>query len=96
MASYIRELSDVDPGPGTAWRYPVDREGDPSLPATIRRINLRHFADVMERMSSMLEASSAGISEMAQWKWDAGEEGRQIAAEMAREMRDEYAEREGP
>ncbi|MGH2705367.1 MAG: hypothetical protein ACRDJ4_09800 [Actinomycetota bacterium] len=92
IESYINELSEVDPRPGTAFRYPVGPAGQPSLPSDMRRINLRHLADVIEKISSALEGASTGVGEMLQWKWDSEQESRQIAAEMAREMREEYSD----
>jgi hypothetical protein len=45
-----------------AFRYPYERDGQtPSLPAEFRRFNLRHFAECIERVSDVLDASCTGI-----------------------------------
>ena len=56
----IKQFSVKDPT-STAFRYPTDLEGNPSLPKM--QINLRNLLEVMRRLSSFLESCSIGISE---------------------------------
>jgi hypothetical protein len=57
----ISEFCVVDPR-GTAFRYPEDNNGNPSLP-DIRHINLRNIYDVMEKISVILEGADLMINE---------------------------------
>ena len=72
----IREFAKVDPL-STAFRYPVDNEGSPSLPG-IKYINLRNVRNVMAKISMLLEGAYAMAYEHLQFK-----------LEMEREFRDE-------
>lgn len=72
----IREFAKVDPL-STAFRYPVDNEGNPSLPG-IRYINLRNVRDVMAKISMLLEGAYTMAYEHLQYK-----------LQMERECRDE-------
>jgi len=45
-----------------AFRYPLDRDGNLSLPDTLRFINLRQLQDAMERLAAFLDAVSAMFS----------------------------------
>lgn len=51
----IKEFAIVDPAP-MAFRYPVDKQGNDSISMTL--INLRNFAEVMERLHNFLSALS--------------------------------------
>lgn len=57
----ISEFCAVDPG-GTAFRYPEDDKGNPSIP-NIKHINLRNIYDVMEKISVILEGADLMITE---------------------------------
>ena len=57
----IAEFCRVDPK-STAFRYPEDREGKPSLPG-IKHVNIRNVADVIEKISAILESANAVIGE---------------------------------
>ena len=72
----IHEFSRVDPL-STAFRYPVDNEGNPSLPG-IKYINLRNVRDVMAKIAMLLD----GAHTMAH-------ENLQLKLEMEREYGDE-------
>lgn len=37
------------------FRYPVGRDGEPSLPAHLRHLNLRRFRDAMDRLAYLLD-----------------------------------------
>ena len=56
----IKQFSVKDPT-STAFRYPTDLEGYPSLPKM--QINLRNLLEVMRRISSFLESCDIGICE---------------------------------
>ena len=58
----IEEFCDVDPT-STAFRYPEDRDGNPSLPPGIRHINLRNVKEVIEKISVILNGADAQIDE---------------------------------
>lgn len=85
----ILRFAEVDPT-SEAFRYPVTREGGPSLPEDLFNINLRQVRDVVERMSGFFDAVATQLSAYLDYKWDAEEEGRAIEAEMRREMEAEY------
>lgn len=51
----IQEFSNVDPK-STAFRYPVDNSGDPSLPG-MTHINLRNVRDVMAKIAMLLNGT---------------------------------------
>jgi hypothetical protein len=65
----IEQFDQKDPG-STAFRYPVDRDGNRSLP-TKERINLRHMAAVMERNAALLDACSMEFQVCLDRKWEA-------------------------
>jgi hypothetical protein len=56
----IDSLSKIDPE-SFSFRYPVDKEDNPSLPG-ITHINLGGLAKTMDEVASLLEAASTGIS----------------------------------
>ena len=52
---YIRQLSSLDPD-SFCFRYWHSKKGSRSLPEDLKHINLRHFADMMERLANYLDA----------------------------------------
>lgn len=86
----ISRFAAFDPNSET-WRYPVTTDGAPTLPEDLLHVNLRQVRDVVTRLAGFLDAAEAQISALMEYKWDAEEEGRQIEAEMEREMRAEYS-----
>lgn len=72
----IREFANVDPL-STAFRYPVDNDGNPSLPG-IRYINLRNVREVMAKIAILLDGAYSMAYEHLQYK-----------LEIEREYRDE-------
>lgn len=72
----IREFAAVDPQ-STAFRYPVDLKGDPSLPG-LRSIDLVNVRDVIAKMDMLLGGAHTQAYEHLQWKF-----------EMEREFRDD-------
>ncbi len=57
----IEKFCSVDPG-SDSFRYPVDRDGNPSLPDTLRLINLRQLRDAMDRLAAFFDAVSTMFS----------------------------------
>jgi hypothetical protein len=57
----ISEFCAVDPK-ATAFRYPEDKKGNPSLPG-MKHINIRNVNDVIEKISVILEGADALLSE---------------------------------
>lgn len=64
----IGEFSEVDPT-STAFRYPQDKDGNPSLPG-ISHINLRNVREVIGKISIILIGASAQIGEYLSIKRD--------------------------
>lgn len=64
----IREFAKVDPY-STAFRYPVDLEGNPSL-LGLQAINLRNVRDVIAKMDMLLSGAHDYAYEHLQWKLD--------------------------
>jgi hypothetical protein len=62
----IHEFAKVDPL-STAFRYPVDNDGNPSLPG-FTYINLRNVRDVMAKISMPLEGAYTMAYEHLQYK----------------------------
>jgi hypothetical protein len=62
----IAEFGAVDPG-GEAFRYPVDRAGQPVL-TNVRGINLMHVKEIIDGIDSVFDGSDTGIYEMLQSK----------------------------
>jgi hypothetical protein len=50
---YIRQLSEID-ADSFSFRYAQSKKGTRSLPSDLRHINLRHFAEMMERLASYI------------------------------------------
>jgi hypothetical protein len=61
----------------TAFRYPVDKDGNPSLPG-IKYINLRNVREVMAKIAMLLDGAYSMAYEHLQFNLD-----------MEREFRDE-------
>jgi len=44
-----------------SFRYTHSKKGVPSLPAELKRINLRHFAEMAERLADYLDAVDTAV-----------------------------------
>lgn len=66
VGEVLHQFDDRDPG-STVFRYPVDTRGRVSLCGN-ERINIRNFAEVANRVFSLLEACAIGVSEYLQQK----------------------------
>jgi hypothetical protein len=62
VESHIRQLTELDPD-SFSFRYAGDKKGVPYLPAELTVINLRHFAEMVERLADYLDAldTAAGM-----------------------------------
>ncbi|CAH1088210.1 hypothetical protein NTG1052_660012 [Candidatus Nitrotoga sp. 1052] len=58
-----------------AFRYPQDKDGNPSLPG-IRHINLRNIREVIGKISIILMGANAQVSEYLSIKRDVESEFR--------------------
>jgi hypothetical protein len=86
IEDYIRQMVKLDPESFT-FRYARSKKGDPSLPADLKRINLRHFGEVMERLASHLDGIDSATSHIEEVKLEMEAEWRsEMAAEMASYM----------
>ncbi len=63
----IKEFSNIDPR-SMSFRYPVDKDGNPSLPQELTHINIRHLGEVMQGIASLLDGCDAGIDAMLDYK----------------------------
>jgi hypothetical protein len=75
---YIAQLSAMDPD-SFAFRYAHAKSGTPSLDPELKRINLRHFAELMERLANYLDGIDAALYSLAEGK-------AEMEAEYRREM----------
>jgi hypothetical protein len=55
VESHIRQLTELDPD-SFSFRYAGDRKGVPYLPASLTVVNLRHCAEMVERLADYLDA----------------------------------------
>jgi hypothetical protein len=59
--SYIRQLTALDPN-SYSFRYTRSKEGSPSLPKDLTHINLRHFAEMLDRLADYLDGLDTALS----------------------------------
>jgi hypothetical protein len=78
--NYIHQLTELDPD-SFSFRYTRSKKGTPSLPAELKHINLRHFAEMMERLADFLDGLNTGLSVLKDGK-----------AEMEAEWRNEMSQ----
>ena len=84
---YIHQLSELDPD-SYSFRYARSKKGDRSLPPDVKRINLRHFAETIERLADYLDGLDAATVDLEEVKAEMEVEyGREMAHYM------DYAER---
>jgi|SRR5215510_2689719 len=70
----IEQFCFVDFG-SDGFRYPVDRNGNPSLPDALRHINLRQLRDAMDRLAAFLDAASTMFSVYLDHKYEMEQDG---------------------
>lgn len=74
MGRLLNEFATADPD-STAFRYPEDNEGNPSLEG-ITHINLENLAEVVEKISSLLGGADAMLGEYLSYRADMAAEFR--------------------
>ncbi len=80
--SCIRQLTELDPD-SMSFRYSRSKEGSPLLPAELTCFNLRHFAELMEKLAEYLDSLNMALSVLrdakaemkAQWQMEMGSYG---------------------
>ena len=60
IGKWIGEFNEIDPNPGTNFRYPTSKSGDLSVEPG-RMINLLHIKEIVETMSNYLRGASFGL-----------------------------------
>lgn len=60
VSSYIDQLTQIDPI-STAFRYPLSKDGQPSLSDSLKVINLSHFGQLMEQLANILDGINCAI-----------------------------------
>jgi hypothetical protein len=64
---YVRQLSAVD-ADSFSSRYARSKKGDRSLPPELGRINLRHLAEMLERLADYLDGIDGAIGQVEEFK----------------------------
>ncbi len=64
---YIAQLSTMDPD-SFAFRYTRSKKGGRSLPPELKRINLRHFAETIERLADYFDGMDAAVYSLMEAK----------------------------
>jgi hypothetical protein len=52
--NYIQQLTSLDPY-SYSFRYTRSKKGDPLLPSDLKRVNVRHFATMMEQLADYFD-----------------------------------------
>lgn len=66
---YIRQLSKVDPD-GFSWRYAHSKKLSRLLPKDLTPINLRHFAEMIDRLVTYVDLIDTATSVVEEWQDD--------------------------
>ncbi|MGH3023349.1 MAG: hypothetical protein ACRDNI_06810 [Gaiellaceae bacterium] len=85
VGSCLAHFARLDPN-SEAFRYPVDLDGNPSLPEDLFHINLSKVRNVIANLDGFFYAADTHISALLEFKAEAEAEGRAAEAEMEREM----------
>ena len=80
--SHIRQLTALDPD-SFSFRYMRSKKGELSLPAEMKRINLRHFAETVERLADYLQALDTAVSVLEERKMEMEAEYRKAYGDYA-------------
>jgi hypothetical protein len=87
--SYIRQFTNFDRD-SYSFRYTHSKKGVPSLPADLKRINLRHFAEMAERLADYLNALDTAVGVLYDYKVEMETQYKmEMEAEYARMYRDD-------
>lgn len=76
---YIKQLSTLDPD-SFRFRYTAAKDGSPTLSPELKVINLRHFANMMERLANYFDGLETGLSILAEGKTEMHHENYQHKA----------------
>lgn len=76
---YVRQLQELDPD-SFSFRYARTKDGSRTLPSHFKRVNVQHFAEMMERLSAYLDGIDSATDHLEECK-----------AEMEAEWRSEMA-----
>lgn len=63
----IKKIVEIDGG-SFAFRYPVDTSNQPSIPHDVKYINVRHYKEQIEEVSSLLEGMDVIIGQLEDMK----------------------------
>lgn len=74
----IDQFCAIDPT-SEAFRYPITRKGDKTIPSDVRHINLRQLLEIMEKVANFFDSVATMFSVWMDHKHD-----------MERELRDNY------
>jgi hypothetical protein len=66
---YIRQISELDRD-GFSFRYAHSKEGDRLLPEHLKHINIRHFAEMMDRLVGYIDEIDTATSVVKEWQDD--------------------------
>ena len=69
VGQLLTEFSQMDQG-SDSFRYPVDRDNNLSTPGDQKLINVRHLAEVMQKLATFFEAASAALLDYLDLKQD--------------------------
>ena len=69
VGQLLTELSQLDPG-SDSFRYPVDRDNNPSTPGNQTLINVRNLAEVMQKLAAFFDAATNAILAYLELKED--------------------------
>jgi hypothetical protein len=69
ITSYVNQLTRID-ARSYCFRYPLSTKGRPSLPFDLKRFNLRHFAELMDRLAEYLNSLDAQLSLLEDWNME--------------------------
>lgn len=68
ISRLLNELCQIDPL-SISFRYPEDKDGDPTLP-TLGQVNIRNIAVVVNKIATILDGADAMIDEYLSFKSD--------------------------
>jgi hypothetical protein len=67
--AYIQQLTELDRN-SLSFRYWQSKAGERSLPEDLQRINLRHFAEMMNRLVRYIDGIDSATSLVEDWQDD--------------------------
>lgn len=67
VSESIEQFCHLDPN-SEAFRYPINKSGNRSLPSDLEHINIRNLSEIMEKLSSFFEAGEMMVSVYLDYK----------------------------